>query len=1833
MIREPGFRDRYRRTVRILLVEDDPQFADLVQTQLRRMPGVDSRLEVCGTLAEARARLAGGAFDLVVTDLNLPDSAGPATAEALSRAVELPVVVLSGDPDPALRASVIEAGAYDFLRKDDLTAAALERLVRVGTLQAAALRALRESEARLRSLIELSSEFYWESDHEHRVNRISHASRRAVVYPAQIGRTRWELASTYPDAAGWAAHRADLDAHRPFHDFIFARVEDGVERWRSISGEPVFHDNGAFAGYRGIARDITERKEAEGALQRFRLALDTSPDMILLVDRGSMRHLDVNTTTCRLLGYSREELLAMGPQDLLPLRRDELERLYDGMIADPSSVTGMRSYYRCRDGSRLPFESTRRVLKSGERWIISIISRDIRQHLAAEEALRASEARKAAILDASTDAVVTMDHEGRIVEFNRAAGEQFGYSRDAVTGRDMAELIVPPELREGHRQGLARYLASGEGRVLGQTIEVPALRADGTRFEAELTIVRIPGSEPPLFTGTARDITARKKSERELRRLQRINAALGEANEAVLRARSTQEVFERACDVAVAAGGFQLVTVFAHDRAKGRLTRRAAAGPAAARLKDVVAEIDLALPEARGVLADACRTGRPAISNDYASDPNTEGRRSAVPGHRVGSAAAFPLRADGEIAAVLGMQHPQPGAFSDELNELLQHLADNISFALDNFRLEEGRRKAKRGLRESEARFRSLTGLSSDVYWEQDADYRFTRFSGESSPIGSAVRSRVIGKRRWDTHYFNMSEADWDAHRADLDARRPFRDLELGRVNEAGEKVWISVSGEPIMDERGAFKGYRGVGKDITQRRRAQQLRELEHGVTRSLAQAETLDEALRGAIRAVCETEGWDCGRYFSADPKAGVLRFSGAWGVQVESVQRFISGSRGLTYRSGEGIVGRVWRSGEPIWVTDVLADPRSAQPALARATGMRGAFVFPVIAEGRATGVLAFDSRHVRQPEEGLLQAIGVIGHQIGQFVQRKQAEHVLRESEERFRSLTGLSSDWYWEQGPDLRFTKFEGRGGGYSPPLQAVLGKAFWELDGLVHESTDMAAHRARLERREAFRNFEYAYRDHHGRRYFIRVDGEPMFGADGAFAGYRGTSREVTEQRRGEEELRRFRTAMDMSLDAIYLVDRASMRFLDVNKVGARWLGYTREELLAMGPHDVLKVPRAQLEREYDAVIAEGSKATRLETSYAAKDGRTGWSELHRRALRSGDDWIIVTISRDITERRQAAERQAMHLRYQERVARFGQAALVKCEPAELVQKAAQAVLEALGADAVAYLEAERGAGGLVPRVLVGTADEAAGGTVECAQDSALMRALQSGTRQLASGAELPLGWARPLGSVALVPVRGDEGVRGLLCAGYRDAGAFGAEELNFVDAAASVLSTALQRIDSETRLAYLAQFDPLTGLPNRALLADRFDQTIVQAKRRGSPLAVLFIDLDGFKQVNDTLGHAGGDELLKEVAVRLQASVRSGDTVARISGDEFAIVLADLSRPEDAALVAQKVIGRVAAAVEIGGKEVFVTASVGIAAYPGDGADAETLIGAADAAMYRAKQSGRNAFQFFTAEINQRTRARARLGSELRRALERDEFVLFYQPKVDLATRRPTGAEALLRWRHPERGLVSPAEFIPVLEETGLIVAAGDWVLQRACADLKAWQAAGNSAPPVAVNLSARQFRDPNLDRHIRALVEAAGVDPGLIELEITESQVMQDPDQAIRVMRALCDAGMRIALDDFGTGYSSLAYLRRFPLSALKIDRSFVKDLSAEGGDATIVRTIIEMAHTLGFQVVAEGVETEAQAQFLYLLRCEQAQGFLFAKPMPADELARLLSAPAPR
>ena len=847
----------------------------------------------------------------------------------------------------------------------------------------------------------------------------------------------------------------------------------------------------------------------------------------------------------------------------------------------------------------------------------------------------------------------------------------------------------------------------------------------------------------------------------------------------------------------------------------------------------------------------------------------------------------------------------------------------------------------------------------------------------------------------------------------------------------------------------------------------------------------------------------------------------------------------------------------------------------------------------------------------------------------ITEHRRAEGSLRQSEARHRALTELSSDWYWQQDAELRFVSTGGASearGGITP--QAHIGVCRWELPGTEIVGGSWDEHKAELAARQPFHDLLLRRTPADGHVHYVSVSGRPLFEPDGTFAGYYGLAKDVTNRVTAELALRRFRAALDASADMVFLADARTSTYIDFNETALRSLGYARNELLGMST-DTVRVDRTldQLLGDYRELRAKPGASDTSEGSYRRKDGSTFPVEVTRRVLETSDGPVLVANVRDLTERKRAEERQAAHLRLQERIARFGQSALAKRQPEQLIEEALQNILEGLTADAVAYLERGASPGELMLRSIAGVhAGEAS--RLAHAPGNPVFGVFDSGVRVVAEAAVLPFAWAQDAAVTAIVPVRADQRVRGVLCVLKGAARALGAEELSFVEAAVNVLSSGLQRIDSEGQLAFLAQFDPLTGLPNRTLLSDRFAQTIVQARRHGAPLGVLFIDLDEFKLVNDTLGHAAGDELLKEAARRLQATVRTGDTVARISGDEFAVVVPDLARPEDAALVAQKIIDQLAAPFALGGHEIFITASIGIAAFPADGENAETLLGAADAAMYRAKQSGRNAYQFFTADINQRTRARAQLGSELRRALEREELRLAYQPKFDLSSGAACGAEALLRWQHPERGLVTPAEFVPVLEETGLIVQVGEWVVRRVCQDIQAWRSAGLTPLSVAVNLSARQFRQPDLHRRIQSLVAAAGVEPVMIELEITESQLMHDPDHAIRTMRALRDAGMRIAIDDFGTGYSSLAYLTRFPVAALKIDRSFVAGIGRRTSDAAIVRMIIEMARTLGLTVVAEGVEDEAQVAYLRQFGCHQAQGYLFAMPMSAAELGGLFA-----
>ncbi len=450
---------------------------------------------------------------------------------------------------------------------------------------------------------------------------------------------------------------------------------------------------------------------------------------------------------------------------------------------------------------------------------------------------------------------------------------------------------------------------------------------------------------------------------------------------------------------------------------------------------------------------------------------------------------------------------------------------------------------------------------------------------------------------------------------------------------------------------------------------------------------------------------------------------------------------------------------------------------------------------------------------------------------------------------------------------------------------------------------------------------------------------------------------------------------------------------------------------------------------------------------------------------------------------------------------------------------------------------------------------------------------------------------------------------------------------LRTISTISSQIGQFIQRKEAEDKLAFLARFDTITGLPNRFLITDRLRQLISQAQRNKWAIGVLFVDLDRFKIVNDTHGHAAGDQLLQEVAKRLKQSVRDVDSVGRLSGDEFAVLLSNLTKQDDAALVAQKIISALAVPFEIDGQQSYISASVGIALYPGDNSDAEILLKNADTAMYRAKELGRNGYQFYVPQMDQRLIHHKKLDAQLHVALEREEFLLHYQPKVSLATGAITGFEALLRWQH-EGKLVPPSEFIPIMEETGLIVPVGEWVLGRVCEQINRWKQGGIPPVPVAVNLSMRQFQRKNLANLIGDLLGRSRIDPPLLKLELTETLLMSDAEESIAMLHQLNSLGAHLSVDDFGTGYSSLAYLKRFPLNELKIDRAFIRDATTDPDDAAIALAIINLAHSLKLNVVAEGVETLGQLEFLKQHNCDEIQGYYFARPMPLDECTLMLT-----
>lgn len=587
----------------------------------------------------------------------------------------------------------------------------------------------------------------------------------------------------------------------------------------------------------------------------------------------------------------------------------------------------------------------------------------------------------------------------------------------------------------------------------------------------------------------------------------------------------------------------------------------------------------------------------------------------------------------------------------------------------------------------------------------------------------------------------------------------------------------------------------------------------------------------------------------------------------------------------------------------------------------------------------------------------------------------------------------------------------------------------------------------------------------------------PDFDSNNTVCGYYTIGVDISELKHAEANLVRFRAALDSTVDAIYLIDRKAMRFIDANRAAWESVGLTREELLKIGPQDLKKeMAREEIEAEFDRILTSPVGHGVIRTTHWRKDNSSFPVEVFIQRIDARESkqnqQILVAFARDITE-----------------------------------------------------------------------------------------------------------------------------------------------------------------RLNAEANLHHLAYYDSLTGLPNRLLFNDRLHQAAAESKRHGNFFALMLLDIDRFKNVNDTLGHEAGDKLLREISSRLQLSIREGDTIARLGGDEFTLIFPDLSDVQDVVNLARDIVQRLSLPIFIDGHEVFTSASVGITLFPQDTDEKDSLVKFADSAMYHAKAQGRNNYQFYSQDMTTRIQERMSLETDMRRALERDEFFLNYQPQIDIVTGRITGMETLIRWRNGAGQIIPPAQFIPLAEETGFIVHIGEWVMRTACMQLKAWNNAGYTDLLLAVNVATRQFHDPLFLPTVNHIIAASGISPQNLELEITESILLQYSEEIRNTFLQLKGAGVKLAIDDFGTGYSSLSYLKRFPIDRLKIDQSFVRDLSADADDLAIVKAIIALALALKLEVIAEGVETETQLALLSAEGCKEYQGYYFARPMDAAAFTALLQASTPQ
>jgi diguanylate cyclase (GGDEF)-like protein/PAS domain S-box-containing protein len=1284
-----------------------------------------------------------------------------------------------------------------------------------------------------------------------------------------------------------------------------------------------------------------------------------------------------------------------------------------------------------------------------EKWRLARASRSATEDLEARvaertseleqavEELRRSESLKGAILESSLDCLVTIDHEGKIVEFNAAAEATFGFTRQQVLGTEMVELIVPPHLREAHRRGFAHYLATGVGPALGKRLELAAVRADGTEFPIELAISALRGTSRPIFTGFIRDITARKEADAKINRLNRVHAVLSGINALIVRVRDREELYREACRIAVEAGNFGLAWIGTFDPATEDVIPVAWAGEGAQEVTRGTSSSRNDTPRGKGAVGRAIRERRPVFNNDIAASDFGGPRLEAILGLGLRSQITLPLYEDQAVVGTLTMFGREPGFFDEQEVRLLTGLAGDISFALEHINREQKLEKLAR-----------IGAVSSEI------NAAIVRIDDRDALLRETARIAVeCGK-------FDLV---WIA-RVDRDKQR------------VDPVAWTGFSSEIAHSIEWTRLGTAG-------------------GILAEVARTRQV------AVRTDISSAG-----------ALGPLR--------QDALDRGYCSNVCVPFMVGDSLVAAL----------NLYATEREFFDAE------------EVALLNEMAGNISFALEHIEKAQKiARLSRIQAVTGSINALIVR------VHDRAELFSAACRIAV----EEG---RFPR--AWVGALDPATQDVPAVA-WAGEG-----------------------------------------------AD-AFTAISSSIREDTPRGQGTVG-RALRTRHPVINNDIAAPDARGVR---------------REAMFGLGVGSVIALP-----------LFEGQAVVGALAIYAREPNFFDDQELALLTELAGDiSFALQNISRRETLDKLSRVRtvssaiNAAIIRIRERKPLLEEVCRIVSEQGEFemawvgtLDHAAEKV------EAVCWAGFSEEIAHAVSWSSISSTQGTIGEAIRTRKPS-----VRNNVEAQSPGGKLrqeALG--RGYRSSLCLPLVVDDKVAALIVLFAAGGAFFDQDELALLNEVSSDISFALQAIEKQERLDYLAYYDVLTGLANRGLFLERVASYIRSAVTGAHKLALYVIDLERFKDINDTLGQSAGDALLKQVGQFLSAQVGEATLVARVSADQFAVVLPNVLDAQDAARLLGKTIEAfMHQRFHVGDSVLRVAGKVGIALFADDGVDADMLFRNAEAALKKAKASG-DRYLFYTQKMTEMVAGKVNLENQLRQALERQEFVLHFQPKATLNTGEIAGFEALLRWQPPRGELVSPDQFIPLLEETGIIVPVGEWVLREACRQIKAWTDARLLPVPIAVNLSARQINQQDIGAMAAKMLREHGVSPRLIEFEITESAAMQNAEAGIAALQALKALGVGLSIDDFGTGYSSLSYLKLLPIDTVKIDRSFVTDLATNPDDASIAQAIINMAHNLNLRVVAEGVETESQLSFLTSHGCDQMQGYYFSRPVPAPEATAMLA-----